>query len=102
MTLSDLVPTLMTSSSIYRLSAGSGSSGIGRPATVAEYLAIQCVPVLLPEGHPLAEFSDGSKQIKHFLGLTLAEARRLTGNGMNLAQVGSIILFVLATISRPR
>ena len=94
MSMSAVVPTMVTNSVIYRIS---NKPGEDRPATPLECFAMQNIPALLPEGHPAA---------KHFAfrgfvekgSLTLGHCRLMTGNGMNLAAVGSVLCFGLATI----
>lgn len=97
MTLGEVVPTLVTNSMIYRMSDKRGES---RPATASEYLAMQNIPALLSSTHSAARHF----AFHHLLeagSLRLSHCRLMAGNGMNLAAVGSVLCFALASIDFP-
>ena len=89
-----VVPTLTTNSAIHRIS---NKPGEDRPAAPLEYFAMQNIPALLPEGHQAAKHFAFRGFVEKGL-LPIGHCRVMTGNGMNLAVVGSVLCFGLATI----
>ena len=92
-------PTLMRNSMIYGLHLPEDQGEepkVDRILTSYEHLGVLGIPVLLPRDHPLHEKLP--EKLRYWSDLTNLELRHLTGNGMHLAQIGSvIILFFMGT-----
>ena len=91
--LPGVVPTLLRGTKLYLHWPNSEASS--RLSIGLEYFAIQGLPVFLPD-------EDAHARMFPFPSLlpTMSDAlcRRLAGNAMNLCVVGSIMLFVVATV----
>ena len=93
------VPTLLRSTILFRVVLDT-SRLTPRLAVPIELLAMQMFPVNLPKDH----FLSGLVPFEHAfaeLSVGMASARALAGNGMNMAAVGAIILWALASMSLP-
>ena len=87
------VPTLLRSSRLWWQDFGNPSAS--RLATVEEYFAIQSMPVLLSDIH---DFRDVFPFPSVLPALSVAEGIGWAGNAMNLAVVGTLLLFALSAI----
>ena len=87
------IPALIRNSFIYRIADGD-SIHKERPAVPIEYLAMQAIPVLLPEGHLFGAVWPQSELAK----LPAHVIRSMSGNGMNLVAVGSVLMFSLGCL----
>ena len=94
---STTIPTLIRNTILFRLTADSASTTLpSRLAIPVELLAMQMLPVLLPEGHffhGLVAFEEMFQNRR----LSLNSMRSLAGNGMNFAAVGSVLLWLFTT-----
>ena len=88
-----LAPSLVRNSFVYRIVACS-STHEERPAIPLEYFAMQVIPVLLPRGHLLGSVWPPQE----VAAMSPSVCRSVCGNGMNLAAVGSVLLFSLGSM----
>lgn len=106
--VTSLIPTLLRKSTLWRivpLSHDKDVSCVGhdvrfdRPMLAEEHIAAQGVPVpcLLPQGH-VARIGPLSTVFGDVL-CSPTELRHLAGNAMHLSSVGSVLLFMLMTIT---
>ena len=94
---STTIPTLIRNTILFRLTADSAATTLpSRLAIPLELLAMQMLPVLLPEGHffhGLVAFEETFQNRR----LSLNSMRSLAGNGMNFAALGSVLLWLFTT-----
>ena len=96
-TYHDCVPALTRNSKIYRTSPVCKDD---RPAIADEYFGMQMMPMFLPEDH-VSRSHFSPEDFKRAGAFELGKARRLTGNGMNIEAVGSVLLCALALAELP-
>ena len=65
---------------------------VDRPASVSEYFAMQLFPIGLTD-HPATKRFDPDWLFE----FSLTEARFLSGNGMCMTAIGSVVVFALAS-----
>ena len=95
-TNSMLAPALIRSSKLYRLVDKRSRSD--RLIMPSEYWALQMLPVNLPTGHLARSFFNEDDLKRSGVWQSLNHARALAGNGMNVAAVGAVLLFVVSSL----
>ena len=71
-----------------------------RPVMPSEYFTMQMIPLHLPFEHTARQLFSEDELLRANVLTSLSKARALTGNGMNVHAVGSILLYTLASFEK--
>eukprot|EP00971_Amphidinium_carterae_P342037 6481169-Amphidinium_carterae.2 len=91
-----IAPTLLRSSKLFR--AFQEPSRYERMVVGSEYYALQMLPVFLPEAHPAAKYLSQQMLVDSDAIKTVSQARALCGNAMNVAAIGSVLIYALGSV----
>ena len=98
--LASEVPALLRSTKLYRVASRNGKpTNDDRPVMPSELYGMQLLPVNLPRSHYSCRYFS-EEELAAATALSMQVSRALAGNGMNIAAVGAVIIWVLVFIEK--